>query len=66
MNIGAALAANLDKILESIPDEPHMGGYMVPSALCVKAKPSNSIKDWVKTLKIYGSWNVNTAEDDFT
>ena len=50
----------LDKFLEQIPNEPYMGGTMVKSALNLNVKPSNSIRDWIHTLRTFSS---ETEED---
>ena len=42
----------LDGFLEAIPDEP-AGNNMTPTALSYSSRPSNSIKVWVKYLRIY-------------
>ena len=52
---------NLDNFLSTIPDEPEVEGGQVPSALDFNVKPSNSLKDWVRTLKIY---NFQIEEED--
>ena len=49
----ASFKLALDDFLEQIPDEPNMGGFLIPRATNASVKPSNSIRDWIKTLRIF-------------
>ena len=40
---------NLDKFLETVPDQPYLDKYQVPEALDYMVQPSNSLYDWIRT-----------------
>ena len=44
---------NLDLFLSSVPDEPAIDRWMVPSAMDYNCKPSNCLYDWVRHLQLY-------------
>ena len=44
--------ATLDSFLDTLPDEPYIQPDMIPCSMNIENQPSNSIKDWVRTLRI--------------
>ncbi len=52
----ATFKANLDCFLSVLPDQPKIPGY-IPGAADITGKPSNSIKDWTRSL-LTNTWSV--------